>query len=130
MIVVDASAVLAILLEEEDGPRFSEALARAGGTVISSVNYWEALVRARAVHGVNGYGMVDELLAALGVDVRDADAALAHRAASAFERFRGRAGGRLNLGDSFAYALAEREGDGLLFKGNDFPRTDVKSALP
>jgi len=93
-----------------------------------SVNYWEALVRARIVHGAAGYGMVDELLVALGIDVRDADAKLAQRAAIAFVRFRGRAGGRLNLGDSFAYALAEREGDGLHFKGNDFPKTDVKSA--
>lgn len=130
MIVVDASVLLAIVLREEDGARFADVLAHAGPTVMSGVNYWEALARARIVHGPNGYRMVDETMAALSIEIRDPDAELARRAAIAFERFRGRAGGRLNLGDSFAYALAQREGDGLLFKGNDFPRTDVKPALP
>jgi ribonuclease VapC len=54
---------------------------------------------------------------------------LARSAAAAFARFRGRPGGRLNLGDCFAYALAAREGDGLLFKGDDFPKADVKRVL-
>jgi ribonuclease VapC len=130
VIVVDASALLAILLKEDDGPRFLRFLAQSRPTVISTVNYWEALARARVVLGQLGHDQVDELLETLGVVVREADAELARRAAIAFERFRGRAGGRLNLGDSFAFALAEREGDGLLFKGNDFPKTDVKSALP
>ena len=130
MIAVDASAILAILLREDDGPRFAGFLSEhRGRTAMSSVNYWETLVRARIVHGPRGHDLVDALLTTLDITVQIADAELATRAALAFERFRGRAGGRLNLGDTFAYALAEREGDGLLFKGNDFPRTDVKSAL-
>jgi ribonuclease VapC len=129
VIVVDASALLAIVLEEEDGPRFLSFLANGRPTAMSAVNYWEALARVRVVEGDAGYAVVDELLETLGVAVRAVDAELARRAAAAFERFRGRAGGRLNLGDSFAYALAEREGDGLLFKGDDFPKTDVKNAL-
>ena len=130
MIVVDASALLAIVLRKDDGARFADFLARAGPTAMSCVNYWEALARARIVHGPNGYRMVDETLATLNIEIRDPDAELTRQAAIAFERFRGRAGGRLNLGDSFAYALAQREGDGLLFKGADFLKTDVKAALP
>jgi ribonuclease VapC len=130
VIVVDASALLAIVLGEDDGPRFLAFLAGARPTVMSVVNYWEALVRARAVDGQLGHQVVDELLETLGVRIEAPDANLARRAAVAFERFRGRAGGKLNLGDTFAYALAEREGDGLLFKGNGFPETDAKPALP
>jgi len=130
VIVVDASALLAIVLGEEDGPRFLAFLARRQPTVMSAVNYWETLVRARVVEGEAGQRLVDELLETLSVAVDAPDAELARKAAAAFERFRGRAGGRLNLGDSFAYALAKREGDGLLFKGNDFPQTDVNPALP
>ena len=129
MIVVDASAILAILLEEDDGPQFLSFLVGVQPTVMSSINYWEALTRAAIVKGEGGHRLVDELMEDVGVRVHAADAELARRAAVAFDRYRGRPA-RLNLGDSFAYAMAEREGDGLLFKGNDFPKTDVRSALP
>jgi ribonuclease VapC len=129
VIVVDASALLAILLEEDDGPTFLNILARAGPTLMSSVNYWEALTRAAIVKGAEGHRLVDDLMRDLGIAVHETDQDHARRAAVAFERFRGRPA-RLNLGDSFAYALAMGEGDGLLFKGNDFPQTDVKPAQP
>jgi ribonuclease VapC len=130
MMTVDASAVLAILLEEDDADRIEQAVALAGSGVISAVNYWEVLVKAETKFGGAGPGLADEWLARMDVRVEAADADLARQAAAAFARFRGRPGGRLNLGDCFAYALAAREGDGLLFKGNDFPKTDVKRALP
>ena len=127
MIAVDASAILAILLAEPEGPRF-EALLTAEAGVISAVNYWEVLVRARRAAGVRGKDVATALIAQLGIEIRPATAADAERAADAFERFgRGTPAG-LNLGDCFAYALASAEGDGLLYKGNDFPRTDILSA--
>jgi ribonuclease VapC len=129
VIVVDASAILAIFLQEEDARLYIDRLANAGPSVISAVNYWEVLVKARLVRGTTGETIVAGLLADLQVKVVSVDSDLAQRGAAAFARFRGRPGGRLNLGDCFAYALAEREGDSLLYKGNDFPRTDVKSAL-
>jgi ribonuclease VapC len=129
VIVVDASALLAIVLGEDDGPQYLSFLARVRPTVISPVNYWEALVRARVVEGEAGHRLVDELLETLGVGVCAVDAEHARSAALAFERFRGRPA-RLNLGDCFAYAQAQREGDGLVFKGDDFPKTDVKPARP
>jgi ribonuclease VapC len=129
MMAVDASAILAILLREDDADAYASALAKAHRSVISAVNYWEVLVRAEIVFGAAAEYEVQRVLRGSEISIAPADADSAHRAAQAFKRFRGRPGGRLNLGDCFAYALAEREGDGLLFKGNDFPKTDVRSAL-
>jgi ribonuclease VapC len=129
VIAVDASAVLAILLGENDAMSFRLRLARSGRSIMSAVNYWEALARADVVHGPGGHALVDELLTELNIDIAPVDASTARQAVAAFARYRGRPA-RLNLGDCFAYALAAREGDGLLFKGNDFASTDVKAALP
>jgi ribonuclease VapC len=129
VITLDASAFLSIFLQEPDAATYAQRLAEAGPAVMSAVNYWEVLVKAHVVRGAEGEAIVTALLAKLSVEIAPADADAARRAAKAFARFRGRPGGRLNLGDCFAYALAEREGDGLLFKGDDFPKTDVKSAL-
>jgi ribonuclease VapC len=129
VIAVDASAVLAILLEEDDAAMFVDALASADLGVISAVNYWEVLVGAARVFGPASEKVVAGLLDDSGLSIASVDAEMARAAVAAFARFRGRSGGRLNLGDSFAYALAQREGDGLLYKGNDFPKTDVKSVL-
>lgn len=129
MMVVDASAILAITLLEDDAFTFKEALAERRGGVMSAVNYWEVLVRMQGQHGPAGLARIDELLEESRVDIVPADAQSARDAAAAFRRFKTRAAGRLNLGDCFAYALAAKEGDGLLFKGNDFPKTDVKSVL-
>jgi ribonuclease VapC len=129
MMTVDASALLAIILKEEDAGTFRRVIASADSAVISAVNYWEVLVRAQVEFGPAGLDFAEELLVESRIRVEVADAGLARSAAAAFARFRGRPGGRLNLGDCFAYALAAREGDGLLFKGNDFPKTDVKRVL-
>ena len=129
MIAVDASAILAILLNEPDASRFEAALMASRGGLISPVNYWEVMARATAARGAQGRGLAEALLTRLGVDVAAMGVQEARIAADAFEAFGKRTQARLNLGDCFAYALAAREGDGLLFKGEDFPRTDVKSAL-
>ena len=129
MITVDASAVLAIVLGEEDADRMEAAIVASGATLISAVNYWEVLVKAQTEYGQAGIDTVDALLERMNLRVEPIDAGLTRQAVEAFARFRGRPGGRLNLGDCFAYALAAREGDGLLFKGDDFPKTDVKRVL-
>ena len=126
MIAVDASAVLAILFDEPEARAFRDLLTLEGG-VMSPVNHWEVLVRARVRLGETGPAEADALLETLMVVVAPASMDDSRSAARAFGRFGKRAAGHLNLGDCFAYALAEREGDGLLFKGDDFPRTDVKS---
>ena len=129
MIVVDASAILAILLEEPDAALFESRLLQAGGGVISPINHWEVLVRARVVKGDIGHSAAESLLADLRVEVGEVSAQHSRLAAVAHQRFGRATPAKLNLGDCFAYALAATEGDGLLFKGDDFPKTDVKSAL-
>ncbi|HEV2533668.1 type II toxin-antitoxin system VapC family toxin [Phenylobacterium sp.] len=129
MIAVDASAVLAILFGESEEPSFSAALERAGGAVIGPVNYWEVLVRVHSRQGSPGVDRARHIMDRLGLRIGTVDLQDADRAYGAFARFGKGIGGPLNLGDCFAYALAELEGDGLLFKGDDFPKTDVKSVL-
>jgi ribonuclease VapC len=129
MMVVDASAILSIVLQEDDAEVFEAAMARAAEGVITAVNYWEVLARAHVKHGRAGIELAEGLMSRMNISVEVVDAYMARQAVVAFERFHGRPGGRLNLGDCFAYALAAREGDGLLFKGNDFTKTDVKNAL-
>lgn len=126
MIAVDASAVLAILFEEPEGPTFEGILIAASGGLISPVNYWEVMVRAGSSRGAEGRAAAESLLAALDVDLAEITAEQARIAVNAFTRFGRGTRVALNLGDCFAYALAAVEGDGLLFKGDDFPHTDVE----
>lgn len=128
MIAVDASAVLAILLQEPEAATFKARLQAAGG-LISPVNHWEVLARAYGLGGRDGALEAQHLLQDLRIEVTDLNEAASTAAFEAFVRFGKGNGGPLNLGDCFAYALAEREGDGLLFKGDDFPRTDVKPVI-
>ncbi len=129
MIIADASALLSIILKEDDAAIFEGALISAGGAVMSPVNYWETLARSSAEFAERGQKAAKDVMTSLNVDVVTLSAADAESAAEAFRRYGKGAGGKLNLGDCFAYALAAREGDGLLYKGDDFPTTDVKSAL-
>ena len=129
MMAVDASAVLAIFLSEPDAQTYKNRLSTAGQSAISAVNYWEVLAKARLLRGDDGARIIAGLLADLRVDVVPVDAKMAEAAVDAFLRYRGRPA-RLNLGDCFAYALARQEGDGLLFKGDDFPNTDIKPVSP
>lgn len=130
MMAVDASAVLAILLQEPEATAFEDVMMRAGGGVISPVNHWEVLVRARTERGETGRAAAEGLMEAVGLEIANMSGRDSRVAADAFERFGKRAAGGLNLGDCFAYALAVSEGDGLLFKGDDFTKTDAKPAAP
>ena len=129
MIAVDASAVLAIFFEESEGVAFRELLLMDRGA-ISAVNYWEVLARAHKAYGEDGVKRVRQVMDQLALKVATVEVTDADFAYEAFARFgKGTGQGPLNLGDCFAYALAEAEGDGLLFKGDDFPKTDVKPAI-
>ena len=129
MIAVDASAILAILLREPEGAGFVTRFHPSGGR-ISPVNHWEVLVRAYGLGGDGGVIEARRLLRELGVEVAEVGEPASRAAFDAFVRFgKGTGRGPLNLGDCFAYALAQVEGEGLLFKGDDFPQTDVKPAI-
>ena len=124
MIVVDSSAIVAIALDEPEADAFSEALAKASRRVMSAATYLECamvlLVRFGSRSEFDRW--LDERL----IDIRPVDHALAQLAADAFIRFgKGRHPAGLNFGDCFAYALAQSLGARLLFKGDDFSRTDI-----
>ena len=126
--VVDTSALVAILRDEPQRDAFINILATAKEPVISAATLLEAsmvLSRFR-----NGIANLDELLATAGVQVMAVDAAQAFAAREAWlEHGKGRGNAaKLNFGDCFSYALAVTTGRPLLYKGDDFAQTDVVSA--
>lgn len=127
--VVDTSALLAILLGEPERDRFIAHLAQASDPLISAATLLEASIVMRARTGDAGVRDLDELLAAGAVRPVAVDAAQAYLARDAFARFgKGLAPAGLSFGDCFSYALAQATGRPLLFKGADFDQTDVVAA--
>jgi len=136
MLVVDSSAIIAILFEEAEGPACISALEASPSRVISAANYVEtgSVLAGRAAPGQrrDAIADLDAFLSMLGVGIAPLDAKLARTALEARIQFGKGFGNRkgLNFGDSFAYALASNLSAPLLFVGDDFRLTDVTSALP
>lgn len=127
--VVDSSALVAILLGEPECDALALALAGAEMPVICAPNWLEAMMVILARLGRPGVQALGELLDAAEVQVEPADAELVQTAFDAWQRFgKGRHPAGLNFGDCFAYALTSRRGDVLLFKGHDFSQTDIRRA--
>lgn len=128
--VVDTSALMAIVLGEADAGRYAAALAGAPRLLISAATLLEADIVATVRLGPEGHTLVSELIEGLQMAVVPFDETLAGLAYEGWLRFgRGRHPAALNVGDCFAYALAKQYGEPLLFKGDDFPRTDIAAAL-
>lgn len=128
MIAVDTSALVAVVLGEDDAERFLAAL-RDHHTRLSAVSSVEARIIVEARQGADAARDLELLMEGTIDDVVPVDEVHAAAAVTAWRRF-GR-GGRhpaaLNFGDCFAYALAHVDGVPLLFKGDDFTRTDIGS---
>lgn len=130
MIVVDSSALLAILLNEPDAESFANAIVDTGGCTISSVNLFEVHVVIHRRSRERGVQILASLLSQLRLTTApfdDAQAALAFEAHCRYGK--GNHPAALNIGDCAAYALAKSLDAPLLFKGNDFTRTDIRSVL-
>ncbi|QDZ01233.1 type II toxin-antitoxin system VapC family toxin [Nitratireductor mangrovi] len=126
--IVDASAVLAVLVREPEATDFMRAFAAESEHSISPVNYLEACMRL--MKRDEDVASVDELMALSNIRLADVTADQTYLARQAYARFgKGNHEARLNLGDCFAYALAKARGEPLLFKGDDFRKTDVEAAL-
>lgn len=124
MIAVDASAVVAILLDEPGNEDYLAVL-MTGPSVMSPVSYWEASVAALRSLGVVGHAELDGLLNHLGIrmePITEITAQGAVRAAALYGRHT-KAG--LNLGDCFSHALAKEQDGQLLYRGGDFAHTDL-----
>ena len=128
--VVDSSAVIAILLREADADRFDRALADAPVRLISAVNRVEVSLVVEGRKREAGRADIEALFRALPIEVAAVTSQQAEVAIEAFRRYgKGRHRARLNIGDCFAYALAKTTDQELLFEGDDFSHTDIRPAL-
>lgn len=126
MIVVDTSALTAILENEEDAGACAESIAAADPPLISAATLVELGVVMLNRHGPKAATLVDALILEAGFQVESVtrqQAQLAREAYTHYGKGRHRAG--LNYGDCFSYALAKATGLPLLFKGRDFGLTDI-----
>ena len=128
--IVDASALLAILFDEPEAEQFAALLAQAEAPCMSAVNYLEAAIRIDQQDSVVATQAFDAFIELSGIAIEPVTVEhtrLARRAYAMFGKGRHRAG--LNFGDVFAYALAKSRQEPLLYKGNDFVHTDVTGAV-
>jgi ribonuclease VapC len=128
--VVDTSALVAILLREPDADRFERALANASVRLLSAVSRVELSCVIEGRKGDAGRCDVERLSRAGSFALAAVTAGQAGIAIAAFRRFgKGRHSARLHIGDCFAYAAAAATGLPLLFKGADFGHTDIQATL-
>jgi ribonuclease VapC len=134
--IVDASAVLAILLDEPEAAAFAEAIANAEAPRIAAPNWLEVamkletMLRDGAAAGAAADSRLAEYTSGDLLTVVPFTGAQARLARDAYRRYgKGRDKAGLNFGDCIAYAVAKSEGAALLFKGNDFALTDIEPAL-
>ncbi len=127
--VIDTSALLAILQDEPERRAFNEAIEAAEVRLLSVGSYVEASIVLEVRHGAEGVRELDRILERAGIELVAVDAEQGRAARDAFSRFgKGRHPAALNFGDCFAYALAHTAGQPLLFKGEDFEKTDLTRA--
>jgi ribonuclease VapC len=129
--VIDSSALIAILLEEPDAGALAEVIEDAAARLLSAATFVEAAIVIEARKGSEGARDLELLISRTGIQVVAVDAAQAREAQLAWRRFgKGNHPAGLNLGDVFSYALAKVTGSQLLYKGDDFAQTDLEAALP
>jgi ribonuclease VapC len=127
--VLDSSAVVAVLAGEREAERLARAMATARRRLMSAVSVLECGIVLEARHGGEGGRNLDLLLKRADIRVISFTTAQADQARDAWRRFgKGRHPAGLNFGDCCSYALARESGEKLLFKGNDFGLTDVAAA--
>jgi ribonuclease VapC len=130
MIAIDTSAIVAIIFNEPERPLFRQIIRHAGGVLISSVSVLEARLVTSGRRGQRGVALANSLLRLPVFGIVPPGAAELEAAYTAFVTY-GKGSGHpanLNFGDPFSYALAKVRGIPLLFKGDDFSHTDLRSA--
>ena len=128
--VVDTSAVLAIIFREPEWRELSQIAAGDPVLAISAISVHEAsVVTAGKKKDPRAVQLVDDLIRDLNIDVVPIDLASSHSARAAYFRFgKGYHPAGLNLVDCFSYSLAKTRDEALLFKGGDFLKTDIVPA--
>ena len=127
--IVDSSALLAVLNRELDAERYETAILTAPRCRISVANLLETSIVVESRGGAEAGHQLDEFLELAEIEPTPVTAEQLAAARQAWRQFgRGRHPAALNFGDCFAYALAHVSGEPLLYKGDDFARTDVAAA--
>ena len=128
--VIDTSALLAILQDEPERRAFNEAIEAADSRVVSTASFVETSIVLDCRVGADGPHDLDVFVNRAGIELVAVDAEQARVARRAYSRFgKGRHPAGLNFGDCFSYALASVTGEPLLYKGDDFRKTDVVAAV-
>jgi len=129
--ILDTLSVIAILAREPDSELYIDAISRVPRCRISAGNFLELSIVVEAQFGAEVLRQCDALFRRAGIVIEPVTVEQAHTARQAFHDFgKGRHPAALKYGDCFAYALAKSTGEPLLFKGEDFKKTDILSALP
>ena len=129
--IVDASALVAIVFQEPESDRFAERIATAVRARIAAPTLLEAAIVVERSERPQEWRALDRLVAALGLDVEPFTNDHTEIARDAYRRY-GKGQGhpaQLDFGDCISYALAKATGEPLLYKGDDFAHTDIRSAL-
>ena len=128
--IVDTSALVAIINSEPEAVRFLAVLIREPKVRLSAVTYFEFGMVVDNWRDEATSLKVDRLLSGIEAEIVDVDAQTARVARAAYKRFgKKNHPAKLNFGDCFAYALAKQNGEPQLFKGDDFAQTDIISAV-
>ena len=128
--IVDSSAILAILFNESDAESYAQAITNADACRISAASFVEVAIVVEAQTKATGSRQFDAFFRRAGIVIEPVTEEQAHIARQAYTDFgKGRHKAGLNFGDCFAYALAKITGETLLFKGEDFKKTDIISAI-
>lgn len=128
--IVDSSALLAIVLNEPDEERYLQAMVDADRLIMSAGNWLEAAIVVDNRDDPIAAARLNDMRVALDIDIVPVTHAMADLGRSAHLLYgKGRHPARLNYGDCFAYALSKDTGRPLLFKGADFAQTDIEPAL-
>jgi ribonuclease VapC len=129
--ILDSSVLVAIFRDESDAQIYTDAIEQAPLCRLSAANFVEAAAVIESNRDPIASRRFDELIEVAGIVIEPVTERQAHIARAAYRDF-GKGSGhpaQLNFGDCFAYALAKEMGEPLLFKGNDFSKTDVTPAL-
>lgn len=128
--IVDSSAVLAVLNREADAERYQAAILTASPCRMSVANMLETSIVVESRGGADAGEELDAFMALAGIEPVPVTAEQLAAARQAWRRYgKGRHPAALNFGDCFAYALARVTGESLLYKGDDFARTDIRGTV-
>jgi ribonuclease VapC len=127
--IIDTSAIVAILFNEDDAQIYAEAISRADSCRVSAATFVEAAIVVESQTKNNGSRQLDAFIRRAGITIEPVTEEQAHIARQAFTDFgKGRHPAGLNYGDCFSYALSKATREPLLFKGKDFAKTDLSVA--